>query len=144
MRMCRLRHCYKGADGHDRYAQSTSRKSGRLIISWEEKRGDGLNGESNKGFDRKPQTPTSPGIESSCAKDGIEVRLERRVRFEVVLPRWHGLESLAHSDCGGARICRDERVNLGGEVWLLVIVSPTWLTTRTWTHGGGLGVYGPG
>jgi hypothetical protein len=30
------------------------------------------------------------------------------VRFEVVLPRWCSLESLAHGARGGARICQDE------------------------------------
>ena len=96
------------------------------------------------GFDRKPHTPTGPSVESSCAKDGVETRLETRVRFEVVLPRRYGLESLAHGGCGGARVCWDERVNLGGEAWLLVVVNPTGLTARLWTHRSRLGVYGPG
>jgi hypothetical protein len=71
------------------------------------------------------------GTRGQRAEKGVEEHLKRHVRFEVFPPRWHGLGSLAHGGCDGARICRDERANLGGEVWLLVVVSPTGLTMRT-------------
>jgi hypothetical protein len=50
---------------------------------------------------------------------------------------WHMLLAARH---GYART----RAKLGGEVCLLVVVSPTEMMIRTWMHRGRLGVYGPG
>lgn len=57
-------------------------------------------------------TPASPGIKPSSAKDGVQPRPERRVRLEVVRPRGHGLERVAHLVRGGARVRWDKGVNL--------------------------------
>jgi hypothetical protein len=57
-------------------------------------------------------TPTGPGVKPGCSKDCVQTRLERRVFFEVICPRWRGLECITHGIRGGTWISRDERVNL--------------------------------
>jgi len=57
-------------------------------------------------------TPARPGVEPGSAKDGIQTRLKGRVRLDVVCPRGDGLVCGAYRVRGGARVRRDEGVNL--------------------------------
>jgi hypothetical protein len=60
------------------------------------------------------QTPTSPLVESRSAKHVIEALLKRRVLSQVLRPRWHVLERVAHRIGRRTGIRRHERVDLRG------------------------------
>ena len=57
-------------------------------------------------------TPTSPRVETLSAEHSIEARLERRVLTQILRPRWHFLERVAHCIGDGTRVRWHERVNL--------------------------------
>ena len=88
------------------YVPLAHRKSDRLAINVRHTKGEWGIGVQN--------TPANPRVEPRSAKHGIEALLERRVLTQVLRPRWHFLERVAHCSGDRTRVRWHESVVLRG------------------------------